>query len=190
MGLIGRIFGGLFGGGRNVIAETAGIFRENSEAGAQRTADYKAAALSQFSAEFRHERKGFFDRFMDSLNRLPRPLMVTSIYALFASAMFAPLWFAERIQGLALVPDQLWWMAGTIVVFYFGGRFQLKSQEFHRSAKRTAQMVPQVLKSMEEIREYHPDSPGVADTGTDAELSVETTKQSDNDAVRAWREKG
>ena len=52
MGLIGKIFFGLFGGGRNVIAETAGVLRENSEAGAQRQAEYAQAALAQYAAEF------------------------------------------------------------------------------------------------------------------------------------------
>lgn len=177
-----------FGGGRNVVAETVGIFRENSEAGAQRQADYAQAALTQYAAEFQIERKGLFDRMMDGLNRLPRPLIVIATFMLFASAMFDPIWFAVRMQGLALVPEPLWWLSGTIVTFYFGGRFQIKAQDFKAAAQQSAEVVPQVLENIARIRELGHTSPGVADTGTDAVLSIAAIELSENDAVREWQE--
>lgn len=183
--LLGLIFGG---GGGNAIVETAEVFRENTEASAQRRADYNQAALGQFAAEFQVARKGWFDRFMDGLNRLPRPLIVIAVFALFASAMFDPLWFAARMQGLILVPDPLWWLAGTIVAFYFGGRFQVKSQQFRQSLAEGTAMVPQVLNRIEEIRALRHDSPGAADTGTDASLAQSATEQSENPAVTEWQE--
>ncbi len=190
MGLIGRIMASLFSGGRNVVVETAEVFRENAEAGAQRSADYAQAALLQYTAEFQHERRGGFDRFMDGLNRMPRPLMVVATFLLFASAMFNPIWFAERMQGLALVPEPLWWLAGTIVAFYFGGRFQVKSHDFHRTATSAAAMVPQVIENIRQIRDLRHDSPGVGDTGTDAILGVEAVKPDENPAVSAWLKTG
>ena len=186
--MIGRFLSSLFGGGRNVVVETAEVFRENAEAGAQRRADYDQAALAQYAAEYQHARRGGFDRFMDGLNRLPRPLMVLATFSLFASAMFDPIWFAERMQGLALVPDPLWVLAGTIVAFYFGGRFQVKAHEFQAAAAGAAAMVPQVLDNISRIRALRHDSPGIADTGTDAELAVAAVKPSQNPAVNAWKE--
>ena len=189
--MIATILGALFGGRRNVIAETAGVFRENTEAGAQRRAQYAQAALSQYAAEFSHERRGLFDRLIDGLNRLPRPLMALSTFALLGSAMFDPLWFAERMQGLTLVPEPLWWLMGTIVAFYFGGRFQAKSQDFKKSAAQTAALVPKVMENISQLRALRHDSPGVADTGSDAALSmtaVQGSELSDNAAVRAWQE--
>ena len=171
-----------------MISETAGVFRENTEAGAQRSANYKQAALTQFASEFAHDRKGWFDRFVDGLNRLPRPMLALSVFALFGSAMFDPIWFAERMQGLALVPDPLWLLAGTIVAFYFGGRFQVKSQDFHKSLARTTAMVPQVIQNIQRLRELRHDSPGVADTGTDAELAITVTEASANQAASDWQE--
>lgn len=187
MGLIGRILNGLFGGGRNVVVETASVFAENVEASAQRRADYGQAALNQFGAEFQVARKGTFDRFMDGLNRLPRPLMVIATFALFSSAMFDPPWFAERMQGLALVPDPLWWLAGTIVAFYFGGRYQVKAQEFRQSLTQATAALPEVLNNISRIRALRSDSPGAADTGTDAALSEAATESHDNAAIAAWR---
>jgi hypothetical protein len=125
---------------------------------------------------------------MDGLNRLPRPLIVIATFALFLSAMVDPLWFAERMQGLALVPDPLWWLAGTIVAFYFGGRFQIKSQQFRQSLAASTAMVPKVRETIERIRGLRHDSPGAADTGTDTALAQAAIAPTDNPAVDAWRE--
>jgi len=138
MGLIGAVIGALFGSGRNVVAETAEVFRPNAEAEAARTAAYQAAALGQYATEFLHARHGGFDRFVDGLNRLPRPAMALSVIFLLASAMVDPVWFGSRMAGLALVPEPLWWLVGAIVSFYFGARHQAKTQDFQRSAAETA----------------------------------------------------
>lgn len=133
MGLIGNVFATLFGGERNIVAETAEVFVENAEARAERASAYQAAALGQFAAEFGLERRGLFDRFVDGLNRLPRPALALGTLGLFVSAMVEPVWFAERMQGIALVPEPLWWLMGAIVSFYFGARHQAKTQDFQRS---------------------------------------------------------
>ena len=75
MGLIERIFAAVFGDGRNVIVETAEVFRENAEGAASREAQVKRQAMRQFASEFGVARQGWFDRLMDGLNRLPRPLL-------------------------------------------------------------------------------------------------------------------
>ncbi|MGB5558106.1 MAG: holin family protein [Paracoccaceae bacterium] len=137
MGLIEGILGLFFGGGRNAIRETLEVFRGNAEAGEVRDAAYRSAALSQFSGEFALERKGLFDRFVDGLNRLPRPALALGTLGLFVSAMVDPIWFAARMQGISLVPEPLWWLLGAIVSFYFGARHQAKGQEFQRSIALT-----------------------------------------------------
>ena len=96
MGLIDGVLGLLFGGGRNVVRETAQVFRENAEAGSQRSAEMQMAALSQHAKEFAVERKGGFDRFMDGVNRLPRPLLALGTLGLFVAAMVDPRGLPER----------------------------------------------------------------------------------------------
>ncbi len=147
MGLIERIFGMVFGTGRNAIAETVEVFRENAEAGAERSSQMQMAALSQFAAEFVHPQKSLFDRIMDGLNRIPRPAMALGTLGLFVSAMVDPIWFSSRMQGIALVPEPLWWLLGAIVSFYFGARHQLKGQEFQRSMAATLAQVPKVVEN-------------------------------------------
>lgn len=164
--MIGDLFGVLFGGGRNAIRETVEIFRPNAEAEAVREAAQGAAALSQFAAEFQIERKGWFDRFVDGLNRLPRPMLALGTLGLFVSALTDPVWFAQRMQGIALVPEPLWWLMGAIVSFYFGARHQAKTHDLHRSLATTLARTPEVTRhiaALEAFRER--DDEDVADLG-------------------------
>ena len=98
------------------------MFWENREAGAIRAAQRQADALDQYAAKSSVPRKGRFDRVMDGLNHLPRPALALGTLGLFVAAMVDPVWFASRMQGIALVPEPLWWLLGAIVSFYFGAR--------------------------------------------------------------------
>ena len=175
MGIIEAIFGTLFGGGRNVVKETAEVFRVNAEAEADRSAAFSQAALRQFAAEFQHPRRGWFDRFVDGLNRVPRPAMALGVLGLMVAAMFDPIWFASRMQGIALVPEPLWWLLGAIVSFYFGARHQAKGQEFQRSVAATMAAAPDVARNIGALRALN------AGAGVDA---VST----DNPALNDWRQ--
>ena len=79
------------------------MFRENSE-NQLRAHVLQQAALTQFATEFRNPRSGF-DRFIDGVNRLPRPAMAFGVLGLFIAAMVDPIWFADRMAGLSLVPE-------------------------------------------------------------------------------------
>ena len=186
MGLIERIFGVVFGGNRNVVRDTVEVFRENAETGAARGAVVQGQAMDQYGAEFAVPATGRFDRFMDGMNRLPRPALALGTLGLFISAMVAPLWFAQRMQGIALVPEPLWWLLGVIVSFYFGARHQVKSQDFQRSIVQTIKHVPQVMQNIEVLATMRADSIGAADAGTDARLTAQATRADDNAALRAW----
>ncbi len=148
MGVISGILNLLFGGGRNVLKDTAEVFRENSEAGAARDTTVRQAALAQFAQEFKLPKQGWFDRFMDGVNRLPRPMMAMACLGLFAAAMVDPVWFAARMQGISLVPEPLWWLLGIVVSFYFGARHQAKGQEFQQSIARTLARTPDVVSNI------------------------------------------
>ncbi|MEM1235425.1 MAG: holin family protein [Pseudomonadota bacterium] len=153
MGLIDRIFGLVFGGNRNVIKETAEVFRVNAEAADVRSSEAQMAALAQFAAEFAHPKKSAFDVFIDGLNRIPRPAMALGTLALFVAAMADPLWFSSRMQGISLVPEPLWWLLGAVVSFYFGARHQLKGQEFQKSLAASLARAPVVEERAEKAAE-------------------------------------
>lgn len=189
MGLIERVFALVFGGSRNVVAETAEVFRVNAEASDARAAELQAAAMAQLAAEFGKPRRGLFDRVIDGLNRLPRPAMALGTLGLFVAAMADPIWFAARMQGMALVPEPLWWLMGAIVGFYFGARQQAKGQDFQRSIAETMARTPQVVNTIRDIQALRPDSPGVAQSGSDAGVTLaalDATREP-NAALEDWR---
>lgn len=173
MGVIDKVLSLLFGDGRNVLRETAEVFLENREGAGVREANLRDAALKQFAEEFAVPRKGVFDRFMDGLNRVPRPLMAFGTIGLCVSAMVDPVWFASRMQGVALIPEPLWWLLGTIVSFYFGARYQVKSQEFQRSIAETMAQTPRVTANLAALR--------ALEGGAEAQ-------RLDNPALEDWRE--
>jgi Protein of unknown function (DUF3154). len=148
MGGLGTMAGALFGSGRNVLAETAEVFRVNTEANDARDAAQVQAALAQFAAEMAQARPGLYDRVIDGLNRLPRPALALGTVGLLISAMVAPQWFAARMEGLALVPEPLWWLLGAIVSFYFGARHQAKGQEFQRAIAQTVALAAQMRRQV------------------------------------------
>ena len=173
MGLIEQMFSLVFGSGRNVLRDTAEVFRPNAEAQARRDHDQQGAALHQFAQEFYAPQRGWFDRFMDALNRVPRPAMALGTLGLFVAAMVDPVWFGDRMLGPALVPEPLWWLLGAIVSFYFGARHQAKGQEFRRDLA-TWQIAAQSVGAV---------SPDAADPDP---IPVEAANPDGNAALEEW----
>jgi len=180
MGVINGILSLVFGGGRNVIKETAEVFRENAEAGAVRDTNLQTEVIKQFAAEFAQPRKGLFDRLMDALNRVPRPALALGTLGLFVSAMYDPIWFASRMQGIALVPEPLWWLLGAIVSFYFGARHQAKGQDFQRSIAETMSRAPVVRDNIRSLAALNAGATTTPDTAP--EESADS-----NPALNDWR---
>ena len=189
MGMIERMFQLMFGGGGNMVRDTVEVFRENVEAGSQRGAQVQMQAMREYGQEFAIPRQGWFDRFMDGVNRLPRPALALGTLGLFVAAMIDPLWFSQRMQGIALVPEPMWWLLGVIVSFYFGARHQVKSQKFQREIVGTMAHVPQVMRNIKALKELRAESVGVADSGPDVRLSVASIAPDANAALDAWRKR-
>ena len=103
--------------------------------------------------------------------------MAFGVIGLFVSAMFDPIWFAARMQGLVLVPNALWGLLGIIVTFYFGARYQAKAVDFQRDAARLLAQAPQVAENMRRLR--HPTTPEIANHDV-----IEIGK---NPAVEEWK---
>lgn len=134
MGMIDRFLGA----GRAVAdvagaaGGVAGVFRENATRRMELAGNARLRALDELSSEFAHPPAGGFDRLVDGLNRLPRPLMTMGTLALFGYAMLEPQGFGLRMENLALVPEPMWWLLGAIISFYFGAR----EAHYHRTRPR------------------------------------------------------
>jgi hypothetical protein len=124
MGLMGRILGagGAARRASGVVADVAEVFVGNRAGREAAAHEAFAAVVAQAGDEFAQAPAGRFDGFVNGLNRLPRPMLALGTLALFGYAMAEPDGFGVRMQGLALVPEPLWWLLGAIVSFYFGAR--------------------------------------------------------------------
>ncbi|RJL18628.1 holin family protein [Paracoccus siganidrum] len=124
MGLISRIIGGApavtaLGSAATGMAE---VFTRNATRRMELNEEAYARAMAQMGQEFQIVRPGFFDSFVNGLNRLPRPILTLGTMGLFVYAMAEPAGFGLRMEGLQTVPEPLWWLLGAIVSFYFGAR--------------------------------------------------------------------
>ncbi|MCT2539264.1 holin family protein [Sedimentimonas flavescens] len=124
MGLIEKVVGGsatttALG---NAAATVAEVFVPNATKKMEAAHDAYRAALDEHGAEFQYVRPGLFDRFVNGLNRMPRPMLALGTLGLFVYAMIDPEGFSRRMVGLNHVPEPLWWLLGAIVSFYFGAR--------------------------------------------------------------------
>jgi hypothetical protein len=122
-----------------------------------------------------------YDRLVDALNRLPRPLMALGTVALMAAAMIAPDWFEGRMEALAAVPEALWWLLGAVISLYFGSRLQSHAQDFQREIVE-ATLAPELPALPEESA----DTPASGATGTDAGLTLAAEDPEANMALRDW----
>ena len=117
-------------------------------------------------------RRAAYDRLLDAVNRLPRPLMVLGSLALLGSALVAPDWFRARMDALADIPEALWWIIGAVLSLHFGARYQDRSQDFRREMATAVAPAPAFA---------------TASPGTDADLVLRTLDSGSNPALDAWR---
>jgi hypothetical protein len=124
MGMIGKLIGSpgavtALGDAAKGVAE---VFLPSATRKMELSAEAQMAALRQLGEEYQHPALSWFDRLVNGLNRLPRPLLAFGTLGLFTYAMIDPEAFAKRMVGLNAVPEPLWWLLGAIVAFYFGAR--------------------------------------------------------------------
>lgn len=126
--MIRSLFGFIFGGAREAralgqtVTSVAEVFRPNATRKLELGHDAYMAAHASHTAEFAHQRSGWFDSAVNGLNRLPRPLLALGTLGLFIYAMADPAGFHHRMMALSAVPEPLWWLLGAVVAFYFGAR--------------------------------------------------------------------
>ena len=81
MGLIGKILGG--GAGAVAVGDAvtgvAEVFLPNATKKMEAAQEAYMAALEEHGDEFRFVRPGRFDRFVNGLNRMPRPMLALAL---------------------------------------------------------------------------------------------------------------
>ncbi|PIE41741.1 MAG: hypothetical protein CSA49_01930 [Gammaproteobacteria bacterium] len=154
-----NFIGDIFKGGKDV----AEVFIENKENRGQRSHDREMAdisrdmaSLSQFSSEFHaRQKRTWWDSLVDGLNRLPRPLLTIAILSFFVLAPLDPARFLEIAKAYELMPPGYWALLSVIIGFYFGGRMQLKAQDFtvKKSAVKAAKELISIRKDFRQLND-------------------------------------
>lgn len=196
MGMIDRFL--TRSGGIAAVTEAAGnvaeIFAPNATRRMELDEEAYARAIGQAQAEFAQSPHTWWDSLMNGLNRLPRPLLTLGTIGLFGYAMIDPPGFSMRMQGLALVPEPLWWLMGAIVSFYFGAR---EAHYFRRrvwpSAKLQATVAgdagragPPVAADEGWRAPFVPTASDAADILQEARVMAPKDDFADNAALRDW----
>lgn len=182
----------LMGGGADRVGTTvervSGVFRPNAEASAVRSHNYDSQALRQYATEFHHRtNRTWFDSLVDGLNRLARPVITMTVLGVIPAVIVWPADAAIAFAALALLPTGYWALVSIIVGFYYGGRMQIKAQDFEDSVVAAVERAPQVLENMEHLRSHL--SPQVA-VDNDPELALEVSGDlptTNNAAIEDWR---
>ncbi|MEJ6394457.1 holin family protein [Gymnodinialimonas sp. 2305UL16-5] len=122
MGLINRALRGGVQGVGDAAEGLSEVFVPNATRAMELASEIHQATLHTAAAEFEHAGDTWFDRAINGINRLPRPMLALGTLGLFVYAMVDPVAFSARMIGLQEVPEPLWWLLGAIVSFYFGAR--------------------------------------------------------------------
>ena len=191
MGLISWVLGEGAKQAAAAVGQVAGVFKPNAEASETRGHAYDRAALAQYTAEFAHPRRGWFDGLVDGLNRLVRPAITFGLLGILPAVVIWPEGAAIAFAALALLPAGYWALVTVIIGFYFGGRMQLKAQDFQKSVQSAANRAPEVIANIKRLRSALSPNEAADDS---PELALELAQglpQAENAAVRDWaQEKG
>jgi hypothetical protein len=195
------VIGDLVKGVGGAVTDVAHVWKEDTEAGAQRrhaetmaVTEQDMATLQQFATEFNARGSGWWDSFINGLNRLPRPMITFGILSMF---VIAPLWpdrFVLIAQGWQLIPEGAWALLGIVIAFYFGGRMQLKSQDFALT-KAQIEASKRMIAMRRELPAPANEDRGSRDLATDearVEQPLPETRASDvmavsNRVIDEWR---
>ncbi|MDF1736673.1 MAG: holin family protein [Minwuia sp.] len=190
MGLIGKLFSGGVEGIGNAVAGVARVFVGDKGAREAASHDQTMAVLGQFAGEFRTlQNRTWWDALIDGLNRLPRPVLALGTVGLFVYAMTDPVGFAIRMEGLNLVPDELWYLLGAIVGFFFGARELSHGRKVRADTTVQTARVKAVTENIRQLRTLRrPDTPGTAaiDDEQFRREMADTEQPLSNAAVLEW----
>jgi len=112
----------------NVKSAWSGNQRERDQ---QHSSQFMAG-MQSYSSEFSpRNNRSRWDSFWNGINRMPRPLIVITVFSYFGLAYFNPTEFQILNIALSGVPDQMWWVMSSVVGFYFVAR------EFHKNREKS-----------------------------------------------------
>lgn len=142
-------FTALIKGTGGAVTNVAKVFKGSKLDRDQQAHDQFTSTQRSFSAEFNNRNnRTWWDSFWDGLNRMPRPVMVVLVLVYFMLSYFNQIEFQKINLSLDTVPENMWFILGSIIAFYFGSRhFQKKHEslamtkdQFSETQRRIAEL--------------------------------------------------
>lgn len=150
------------------------------------------ASIAQFAQEFDNAKnRTWFDVLIDGLNRLPRPMLAFgAIFLVFVYPMIDPVGFSIRMQGMALVPEPLWWIMFAIVSYFFGARELSKGRNTSSFTPPTREQVGVLVDNVRAIESLEHAAPGIASIDEETfQAQMNDTKPMSNSAILEWNKR-
>jgi len=145
----------------NLLPFVGSIFTRTKDSAdlVERNASAEHLALrSAVAAEAARQPTTWWDSLVDGLNRLVRPLFTFGTLGLFVWACIEPISFSASMTALQLVPENLWIILGTVVVFWFGDRMLGLSAKGGKAPAQVAQVIAQ-MREIESLQKNTQDAP-------------------------------
>lgn len=186
MSWFARIFKGIGPASQQVggaVTGVAEVFVANKTKRDQIEGDAFQSVVNSHSSEFYLPVSNWFDSLINGINRLPRPTMALGTIGLFVYAIAQPEAFSQRMIGITVIPEPMWWLIGVIVAFYFGAR-----ESHHLRMNQAVKSVTQAKDSFNQMKEAQKpdniDKSALIDyDGADSELSEEAEMNFDQNPV-------
>lgn len=129
----------------------------------------------------------WWDRLIDGLNRLPRPLIVFAVLGLLVWPLIDPVKFSAAMQAYALVPEWLAYVFIAIVSLYFPARTLEKIKL--GKGDPTPDQIQAVLDTQKCTQDLAPPGEGDVALMSDDELQIamsDTSKPLSDKAILEW----
>lgn len=119
LSLLAKIGLGGLGSG---LAKTVGTVAKVVTIGKEHTHNENIERLKQAGSYVGYGRT-WWDSLVDGINRLVRPLSTGGVLYWFYFCATDPIAFTASMVALQAMPTAFWGILGTIIVFWFGGKF-------------------------------------------------------------------
>lgn len=183
LGFISTAIGGI---GTAVSKVTGTIWGDRAARDAQYSSE-NIATYGQFASEFQVQNRTWFDSLIDGINRLPRPTITAMVIYYFIEAVRDPIEFQKINISLDTIPENMWFIAFSIISFFFVAREMQKGRD-KKMALSKAEFDERMrqTKELDRMQDY-----GLSEEKYQAELD-DTSKPMSNAAIMEWnaRRKG
>jgi len=141
------------------LKEFAEVFVGNKKERDSNDSDEQIAVHNEHAAGYTYKanNRNWFDRAIDGLNRLPRPLITLMICAMFIWAAVEPVRFAVSMRALDTVPRSMWEIVAMVLAFWFGSRLLARDIA---SQGATVKGAAEARKDLEKLAVLPPTSDG------------------------------